>query len=92
MQSDFLFALTLTFSLCYLLLDMYHKNAEYETDQSPRGYFSWLNICILLVHQDEVSKGEPLNVVELSTIRPDLVNSFKVKQWFQLTIKLLECL
>ena len=71
---------------------MYHKSAEYKTLESPRGYFSWLNICILLVHEDEVSKGEPLNRVELFTIRPDSVNSFKVKQWFQLAIKRLECL
>jgi hypothetical protein len=92
MQSDFLFALTLTLSLCYLLFEMYHKSAEYKTDESPHGYFSWHSIWILLVHQDEVSKGEPLNRVELFTIRPDLINSFKVKQWFKLTIKWLECL
>ena len=66
-----LFALTLTLSLCYLLLDIYHKNAEYKTDEPPHGYISWLNICMLLVHQDEVSKGEPLNRVELFAIRPE---------------------
>jgi hypothetical protein len=50
------------FSLCpyscfiTLLLDMYHKRAEYKTDESPHGYISWLNNCILLLHQDNVSK------------------------------------
>ena len=32
---------------------MYHKRAEYKTDESPpHGYVSWLNIYILLLHQD----------------------------------------